>query len=842
MIDSIFHGAPNSVVQSSGQASLAIDVTSGTLYFRSPNSDGWAAISGSGGGPFLELNPTSIPPFQTITGGSSIIMQDDLGVNTILINSQAGYVALNNTGRFAFGPDTDVLGAALDTGFSRLAPGEIAIGNGGAGDFSGSLKLTTLFMGQEGIPIQETQLGFSNIYRILRIGLNTPLRSLALNIDPSIIPGGNFSGVGQIFIDNQSIMAPNSGGTDWIGVLRATGSSIYLGGSTSSGELSGTALAVTGNNVTVGGVVSAASFQIDGTAQAGNVLIGNGTNFISAPLAYTNFSSFGAKGDGTTDDRASIQAAIDATPVGGALFIPAPAVYYKVVGTLNITKAITIQGFNSQINQATANTVLINVTSNNVWLTGLNLQGVSGASNNINEIAIHISGVFNSGSSPTNISNINVDNCIIQNWGGYGILASYVMNVQFLLNRFYNINYTAIGLLSIITGTVSKNQIDTVNGVGQANCYGIYVSRNTGDTGELVSQPFSSDLTVDGNTIRNIPKWEALDSHGSQRVTFSNNIIFNTFYGIAVGSSANSLGADTYGPIDTVVSGNIMDSSVTDGSRVTGIYLQGITGVPAQRGTGAITGNTVRGYGTSTVSSGQTGGILIFATKAVPVSGNTIIEPSPNGIAIFNDNIGFLAEGNSIVDPWTDAVGVGQAIAINLQASNNTGIVGGNSAIHDIKVATYLLTTSNGTFLYINNNPSNSVSLGLNKSQATIYLLDAGLTTAISQMRQLPFTVAPTIASGFGTSPSITTSNGTEAFTINVGSGGSATSGVITLPVSNSGWVCTVTDITTQSATVFITKQIGSSTTSVTIANFNTSGAQAPWAANDILSVSCAPI
>ena len=98
---------------------------------------------------------------------------------------------------------------------------------------------------------------------------------------------------------------------------------------------------------------------------------------------------------------------------------------------------------------------------------------------------------------------------------------------------------------------------------------------------------------------------------------------------------------------------------------------------------------------------------------------------------------------------------------------------------------------------------------------------------------------APTISSGFGTSPSVTANNGTAAFRINVGTGGTATSGVIGLPTAANGWNCYATDITTNSASVFLTKQTASTTTTATLGNFNTSAAATAWTASDILAVSC---
>ena len=101
---------------------------------------------------------------------------------------------------------------------------------------------------------------------------------------------------------------------------------------------------------------------------------------------------------------------------------------------------------------------------------------------------------------------------------------------------------------------------------------------------------------------------------------------------------------------------------------------------------------------------------------------------------------------------------------------------------------------------------------------------------------------APKISSGFGTSPTIPKNNGTAAFQINIGTGGTATRGVIGLPTAKNGWACHFDDTTTQSAAVFVTKQIASSATSATIANFNTSGAQAAWVASDILTGGCSAL
>lgn len=95
---------------------------------------------------------------------------------------------------------------------------------------------------------------------------------------------------------------------------------------------------------------------------------------------------------------------------------------------------------------------------------------------------------------------------------------------------------------------------------------------------------------------------------------------------------------------------------------------------------------------------------------------------------------------------------------------------------------------------------------------------------------------APTISSGFGSTPSasITANNGTAAFLVNVGGGGVATSGVIGLPTAATGWVVYCDDMTTPG--VNETKQTATATNTATVTNYNTTtGGAAAWGAQDIL-------
>jgi len=122
---------------------------------------------------------------------------------------------------------------------------------------------------------------------------------------------------------------------------------------------------------------------------------------------------------------------------------------------------------------------------------------------------------------------------------------------------------------------------------------------------------------------------------------------------------------------------------------------------------------------------------------------------------------------------------------------------------------------------------------------AGVIAATAGLRNAVTGS-DIVIMTAPTISSGFGTTPSIANSNGTASFIVNVGTGGTATAGVIGLPAATTGWNCYVTDLTAAAGhTGLRTYQTASTTNSVTVESQNSAGAATAWATGSLLRVSC---
>lgn len=110
---------------------------------------------------------------------------------------------------------------------------------------------------------------------------------------------------------------------------------------------------------------------------------------VPAPvLDWVSVVDHGAVGDGTTNDTAAIQAAVDATPAGGVCYFPVPAVEYKITAAISVPHSMALLGpashpsdteYGAVVQQATANTSAFigPTTGSDHWsVEGLTILGI----------------------------------------------------------------------------------------------------------------------------------------------------------------------------------------------------------------------------------------------------------------------------------------------------------------------------------------------------------------------------------------------------------------------------------------------------------------------------------
>jgi hypothetical protein len=342
------------------------------------------------------------------------------------------------------------------------------------------------------------------------------------------------------------------------------------------------------------------------------------------------------------------------------------------------------------------------------------------------------------------------------------------------------------------------------------------------------------------------------------------NFQFNAVYGI------NALGSCTDLCSDNVVVG-------TDAARDTTKLQQSVAIGSGAAGTASLTQSVFVGYqagnlwpttstGTDIIAIGYHAGFDASATSASTdiLIGNAVgvsLTTGFNLLCIATQSCGAISTGHdSIFEGWKSG-----ASATNPQFDNCIGVIscsnGAYSGIDDVvlgyqsfqakttgfdntclgfKCAFAATTGNNNTIVGAKdaatlNGGSNNTIIGNN-----IDVLATGTANYVNiNGAIIGYAALPTIASGFGSSPT-RVGAGSFFFSITVGTGGTDSTGVITLSAAPNAWDCLAQDVTTQSSTVFVTRQIGGgSATSVTLGNYNTSGAAAAWVAGDVLNVRC---
>ena len=479
----------------------------------------------------------------------------------------------------------------------------------------------------------------------------------------------------------------------------------------------------------------------------------------TTPITFTNPGTisamwFGAVADGSTSDQTALNELLLSAAADSTIFFPATTNYYKATALLDITKGLKIVGVGlaSDIRQTTANNALFSVTGaiDGVEWRDLKMTGVQFATYSSAERAINVVGT--SAAAPA--TNIKAKNCSFDTWAGEGIHLEYVTGFEVTHNRINDIHHAGILGVSAIRGPVDSNIINNIPGVVGSQAvadYGIVFSRNPSDS--LVTEPRPKDIVISNNVVNDVTDWEGIDVHSGENIAIKGNTVNGCYAGIVATGTNNGSAVLTFASLKVAITGNTVDSGVTDGTFGIGIQHAGAEDGSAivEYGTGSITGNTVTGYGLE--DNVATGGISIQGTKGMAITGNALIDCAPNGIHVRRINNGFNVSGNSIIDPWSDT---GEGIAVALQQTLNEGYIGGNSFRTATKSATKVLTEG----IEIANAANNRVEIGVNDSEATTYIVDAGQKSLRGEI-----TDRPTVTTGEDDLSSTTV----EANTIGIG-------------------------------------------------------------------------
>ena len=205
----------------------------------------------------------------------------------------------------------------------------------------------------------------------------------------------------------------------------------------------------------------------------------------------------------------------------------------------------------------------------------VSVKGIKILNKDIESTLIHVKGV------PEHpLEDIDISQCVLTG-GKFSIVFDYCDRSEISDCRISEVEHTAIGLYSSHFVRVLNNVISGINtNHRQSTSYGIAATYHYGDIK-------STDIVISGNRVSNNPYWEALDTHGGERIVFSNNIVKNCWRGVAaVGDDHRDLMLCR----DIVIENN--DITCSDEPRANGIAFSGV-GVNNLSSGISVTGNKV---------------------------------------------------------------------------------------------------------------------------------------------------------------------------------------------------------------------------------------------------------
>lgn len=216
----------------------------------------------------------------------------------------------------------------------------------------------------------------------------------------------------------------------------------------------------------------------------------------ATPLATVNIRSFGAKGDGATDDTEAIKAALRATAPQGTLVCPGGSVY--IVTAVTLPSHITIAG-TCTIKQKdqTADRAILNIPNGTADIT---IDGITIDGNRLNTSGNNAHGIFVS-----NASNITIKNVKFNNVRRNGVLIAGGKGFTLANLSGTNLGVAADHSIGTLVQAYEGASDLNMSNLHMENFYGIglnitKVHNITLSDSNLSGSTMSSGMTIEGST------------------------------------------------------------------------------------------------------------------------------------------------------------------------------------------------------------------------------------------------------------------------------------------------------------------------------------------------------
>tara|TARA_Y100001963_G_C6789717_1_gene454809 strand:- start:3658 stop:5607 length:1950 start_codon:yes stop_codon:yes gene_type:complete len=381
---------------------------------------------------------------------------------------------------------------------------------------------------------------------------------------------------------------------------------------------------------------------------------------------YFNVLDYGGVGDGTTDDRAAINAAITAanTAGGGTVIVPAGYTFLTNGSVVMKSNVAMTGGGTIKLGEAQDVDVINGAGVSDAVIYGIIIDG-----NYANQSSSAGGIVFESADDSTTFERVYIRDCQVKNVYGTGIEVNGGKWCRVIDNTVRDCSFHGIQIASDVDAdsqycTAAHNSVENIGGAG---IIAMGDSLHNSIIGNHITDWNSDDYNDPG--VSNGDAITAYDVDNDFLVV-SGNVCTNT------GKCTGGHGVHIGGDYATVIGNTI------DGADQIGIYVRGKqAGSPSGNAGVTVSGNAV-------YNNGTLGGIVVRAVVNVSVTGNTVHSATGVGIGI-DSCAGFIVSGNAVFRSSSHGVGVIDVFASGGTTSSR-GTINGNQIYEPTGSGLYL--------------------------------------------------------------------------------------------------------------------------------------------------------
>lgn len=359
-----------------------------------------------------------------------------------------------------------------------------------------------------------------------------------------------------------------------------------------------------------------------------------------------------------TDPVVAIQQAVDAMAEKGGGTVHLPAGTYALSEPLWLRSRVTLVGKGPQetmlrdADTLGANPVVLVIGTREERITDVQLRDLAVRNGTATNAAsppdtfhTELSVVGKEGIVAEYVDGLTMHNILVTEIAGkYGFRCKMARRIACRRSRFYRCTYAAFMLLVESEHvTVDHCEFDTITTAPPVypNQYLFATGSERRGQGEFLVR----DVLVQNSRFLNNPHWQAINTHGGERITFRNNYCENVLIGTiaanVVGFAKHSALQDILIEGNTYLRGTATDDGIPTNKTTAGISVAG--NITALGRNICVRGNRLVGFGGGLFTQGA---LLTYRVHDIVVEDNVVEDFHQYGMVLFSGSYGAVIRNN----------------------------------------------------------------------------------------------------------------------------------------------------------------------------------------------------